>query len=163
MDLFFLSGLIFFTLFLAGSFAYLFCNEFKSSYSNLPPGNMGLPFIGESLDFLNTGRKGHPEKFTYDRIAKYYSPIFKTSILAEPTVVVCGAPSNKFLFSNENKLVQAWWPDSVNKIFPSSTQTSSKEESKKIRKMVPNFLKPEALMRYIGMMDSIAQRHFEAG
>ena len=76
--------------------------------------------------------------------------------------IVCGVAGNKFLFSNESKLVTAWWPDSVNKIFPSSTQTSSKEESKKMRKMLPNFLKPEALQRYIGMMDMIAQRHFEA-
>ncbi|XVE91146.1 hypothetical protein DITRI_Ditri20bG0131200 [Diplodiscus trichospermus] len=128
---------------------------------NLPPGRMGLPVIGESIEYLLTGRKGHPEKFLNDRMAKYSSQVFKTSILGEPMAVVCGPAGNKFLFSNESKLVTAWWPDSVNKIFPSSTQTSSKEESKKMRKMLPNFLKPEALQRYIGMMDSIAQRHFE--
>nr|QNN89106.1 cytochrome P450 [Azadirachta indica] len=164
MELFFLCGLILFTLSISASLGFLFFyNKSKFSYPNLPPGKMGLPYIGESLEFLNTGRKGCPEKFIFDRIAKYSSHIFKTSILAEPIVVVCGATANKFLFSNENKLVQAWWPDSVNKIFPSSSQTSSKEEAKKMRKILPNFLKPEALMRYIGMMDSIAQRHFEAG
>ncbi|KAJ0020190.1 hypothetical protein Pint_32431 [Pistacia integerrima] len=102
MDLFFLSGLVLFTLLFAISLAYIFRNKSKSSYSNLPLGNMGFPFIGESPKFLNTGRKGHPETFIYDRIAKYSSPIFKTSILTEPTVVVCGAASNKFLSSNEN-------------------------------------------------------------
>ncbi|KAJ0020201.1 hypothetical protein Pint_32426 [Pistacia integerrima] len=162
MELFFLCGLILFTLFVAVSLRYLFSNNSKSSYSNLPPGNLGLPFIGESLDFLSNGRKGHPEKFIFDRIAKYSSQIFKTSIFTEPTVVVCGAALNKFLFSNENKLVTAWWPDSVNKIFPTTAQTSSKEESKNLRKMLPNFLKPEALMRYIDMMDSIAQKHLAA-
>ncbi|OMP08135.1 Cytochrome P450 [Corchorus capsularis] len=30
-----------------------------------------------------------------------------------------------------------------------------------MRKMLPTFLKPEALQGYIGMMDVIAQRHFE--
>ncbi|XWS16590.1 hypothetical protein CRYUN_Cryun34aG0102100 [Craigia yunnanensis] len=30
-----------------------------------------------------------------------------------------------------------------------------------MRKMLPNFLKPEALQRYIGMMDIIVQIHFE--
>ncbi|KAL5813750.1 hypothetical protein ACOSQ4_024391 [Xanthoceras sorbifolium] len=164
MEFFFFCGLILFTLFLSISLSYLLFHKTKSTTTtNLPPGNMGLPYIGESLQFLNTGRKGHPEKFIFDRVAKYSSKVFKTSILAEPIVVVCGATANKFLFSNENKLVQAWWPDSVNKIFPSSTQTSSKEESKKMRKMLPQFLKPEALMRYIGMMDSIAQKHFESG
>ncbi|XP_044473161.1 beta-amyrin 28-monooxygenase-like isoform X2 [Mangifera indica] len=160
---FFHSGLILFiTLFLSVYLPYLFRYKSKSSHANLPPGNMGLPFIGETLEFLNTGRKGHPEKFIFDRIAKYSSPIFKTSILAEPTVVFCGAASNKFLFSNENKLVEYWWPDSVYKIFPSCAQTSSKEESKKMRKMLPSFVKPEALIKYVGTMDSIAQRHFQA-
>ncbi|KAK4854811.1 hypothetical protein QYF36_001593 [Acer negundo] len=171
MELFFLCGLILFTLFVSVSLSYLVFQKTNNKSSsmitantnNLPPGNMGLPYIGESLQFLNTGRKGHPEKFIFDRVSKYSSNVFKTSILFEPTVVVCGATANKFLFSNENKLVQSWWPDSVNKIFPSSTQTSSKEESIKMRKMLPNFLKPEALMRYIGMMDSIAQQHFQSG
>lgn len=81
----------------------------------------------------------------------------------EPAAVFAGAACNKILFSNENKLVVAWWPDSVNKIFPSSTQTSSQEEAKKMRKMIPQFLKPEALQKYIGIMDSIAQRHFTMG
>ncbi|OMO49648.1 Cytochrome P450 [Corchorus olitorius] len=94
-------------------------------------------------------------------MAKYSPQIFKTSIFGQPMAVICGAAGNKFLFSNETKLVTSWWPDSVNKIFPSSTQTSSKEESLKMRKMLPTFLKPEALQRYIGMMDLIAQRHFE--
>ncbi|XVE86034.1 hypothetical protein DITRI_Ditri18aG0003900 [Diplodiscus trichospermus] len=96
-------------------------------------------------------------------MAKYSSQVFRTSILGEPTAVFCGAAGNKFLFSNENKLVTAWFPNSVNKIFPSSTQKSSIEESKKMRKLLPNFLKPEALQRYVGMMDAIAQRHFETG
>ncbi|KAF5445643.1 hypothetical protein F2P56_034682, partial [Juglans regia] len=60
-------------------------------------------------------------------------------------------------------LVISWWPDSVNKVFPSSTQTSSKEEAKKMRKLLPGFLKPEALQRYIGIMDTIATRHFADG
>ncbi|KAL9676638.1 hypothetical protein QQ045_004854 [Rhodiola kirilowii] len=81
----------------------------------------------------------------------------------EPAAVFGGAACNKFLFSNENKLVVSWWPDSVNKIFPSSTQTSSQEEAKKMRKLITNILKPEALQKYIGIMDTIAQRHFEMG
>ncbi|KAK8641683.1 hypothetical protein V6N13_011064 [Hibiscus sabdariffa] len=144
------------------AFLVLYKKSNYASIPNLPPGKMGLPMIGESIEYLLTGRRGHPEKFLNDRMAKYSPQIFKTSIFGEPMAVICGVAGNKFLFSNENKLVTAWWPDSVNKIFPSSTQTSSKEESIKMRKMLPNFLKPEALQRYIGMMDMIAQRHFES-
>ncbi|KAE8673614.1 Beta-amyrin 28-oxidase [Hibiscus syriacus] len=82
--------------------------------------------------------------------AKYSSQIFKTTSLASQPPS-CGVAGNKFLFSNENKLVTAWWPSSVDKIFPSSLQTSSKEESKKMRKLLPQFLKPEALQSYKGV------------
>ncbi|KAK7399057.1 hypothetical protein VNO78_10232 [Psophocarpus tetragonolobus] len=128
--------------------------------ANLPPGATGYPWIGESLEFLSSGWKGEPEKFIFDRMMKYSSNVFKTSILGEPAVVLCGASSNKFLFSNENKLVAAWWPKSVNKVFPTTLQTNSKLESKKMRQLLPQFLKPEALQRYVPIMDSLANSHF---
>ena len=161
---FYLSLLLLFVSFVTLSLFFLFYRH-RSSFTgpNLPPGKVGYPMIGESFEFFSTGWKGHPEKFIFDRMSKYSSEVFKTSLLGQPAAVFCGAAGNKFLFSNENKLVTAWWPDSVNKVFPSSLQTSSTEEAKKMRKMLPNFLKPEALQRYIGIMDTIAQRHFESG
>ncbi|KAK2993513.1 hypothetical protein RJ640_025523, partial [Escallonia rubra] len=145
------------------SLHFLFFNT-KKSGKTLPPGRTGWPVIGESLEFLSTGWKGHPEKFIFDRMAKYSSNVFRTSLLGEKAAVFCGAPANKFLFSNENKLVQAWWPASVDKVFPSSSATSSsKEEAIKMRKMLPNFFKPDALKQYVGIMDHITQRHFASG
>ncbi|XAR57665.1 hypothetical protein NMG60_11025906 [Bertholletia excelsa] len=134
----------------------------QSSGNNLPPGRMGWTFIGESLDFLSNGWKGQPQRFIMERMAKYSPIAFKTSLFGARTVVMCGAPGNKLLFSNENKLVTAWWPDSINKVFPSSTQTSSNHEMKKMRKLLPQVLRAEALHRYIGIMDSMAQRHLDA-
>ncbi|XP_060189077.1 beta-amyrin 28-monooxygenase [Lycium barbarum] len=163
MELFYVFLLCLFVLLVSLSFLFLFNNKNKSTLScPLPPGKSGWPVIGESLEFLSNGWKGHPEKFIFNRISKYSSNVFKTHLFGEKVAAFCGASGNKFLFSNENKLVQAWWPSSVDKVFPSSTQTSSKEEAIKMRKMLPNFLKPEALQRYIGIMDHIAQRHFEA-
>ncbi|CAJ2676381.1 unnamed protein product [Trifolium pratense] len=155
---FYLSILLLFVSLVCLSLFSLFYKH-KSPW-NLPPGKMGYPVIGESHEFLSTGWKGKPEKFIFDRMIKYSSELFKTSILGEPTVVFCGAACNKFLFSNENKYVVAWWPESVNKIFP--TTLDSKEESMKMRKMLPQFLKPEALQRYVGIMDTNAQRHFSS-
>lgn len=142
------------------SYYYICSNKYSVHNQKLPPGSVGWPVLGETYEFLSTGWKGYPEKFIFDRIHKFSSNVVKTSLFMEPAAVFAGAACNKFLFSNENKLVVAWWPDSVNKIFPSSTQTSSQVEAKKMRKMIPQFLKPEALRNYIGTMDSIAQRHF---
>ncbi|KAI4377573.1 hypothetical protein MLD38_015177 [Melastoma candidum] len=144
-------------------FLIFYRHSSQFSRPNLPPGRPGLPFLGETLQFLRSGWNGHPEKFIFDRIQRYSADVFKTSILAEPVAIFCGSAGNKFLFSNENKLVTAWWPESINKVFPSSLQTSSKEEAKKMRKMLPQFMKPEALQRYIGIMDHIARWHFSMG
>ncbi|KAL5718377.1 beta-amyrin 28-monooxygenase [Ranunculus cassubicifolius] len=137
---------------------FLFRNN-TWKHSKLPPGKTGWPIIGESLEYLNLGRIGFPEKFFKVRMEKFSSHIFKTSLFGESVAVVCGPAGNKFLFSNENKLVTAWFPRSVLKIFPSSTQSSGGEESAKMRKMTSYFFKPEALHRYIGIMDSIMKDH----
>lgn len=137
-------------------------SQSAAEIATLPPGRTGWPFVGETLEFLSTGMKGHPEKFIFDRMTRYSSEVFKTSLLGEPVAVLCGAAGNKFLFSNEGKAVTAWWPSSVNKIFPSSAQTSSNLESLKMRRMLPHFLKPDALRRHVPVVDAIAGRHFAA-
>ncbi|KAJ6417601.1 hypothetical protein OIU84_003348 [Salix udensis] len=127
---------------------------------NLPPGSLGWPFFGETLGFLF----GKPEKFVSDRMKKYSADIFKTRILGEETAVICGPGGNKFLFSNEQKLFTAFRPHAMQKIFRSyqaaaPAQISREAESKILRS--PGFLKPEALVRFLGKMDSITQLQME--
>ncbi|KAI3775259.1 hypothetical protein L1987_49830 [Smallanthus sonchifolius] len=160
MDIFYTSLLSLFILLVSFSL-HFFLHKSKPTQDakTLPPGRTGWPVIGESYEFLSTGWNGHPEKFIFDRMLKFSSTVFRTSLMLEDAAVFCGAQGNKFLFSNENKLVQAWWPSSVDKIFPSSDKTS-KIEAIKMRKMLPNFFKPEALHRYVPIMDVTTQHHF---
>ncbi|XP_074267563.1 beta-amyrin 28-monooxygenase-like [Silene latifolia] len=162
MELFFLCGMILFISLFLISLYLLHIHYHSARGYKLPPGTMGLPVIGESYDFLSAGWKGHPEKFIFSRLSKYEpSQVFKTSIFGEKMWVMCGAACNKFLFSKEGKLVEVWWPSSVNKIFPSTTQTDSREEAKNLKKLIPSIFKPESLQRYIPIMDKIAIRHME--
>ncbi|XP_011016385.1 PREDICTED: beta-amyrin 28-oxidase-like, partial [Populus euphratica] len=132
----------------------------KFKHPDLPPGSSGLPYIGETLELLLTGCKGHPEKFFLDRKAKYASEVFKTNLFCEPAAVLCGAKGNNFLFSYKNKDLKAWYPDFVCKIFPSSVQRSLIEEVDRLRTLLPEFLRPDALKRYVGIFDTVAGRHF---
>lgn len=58
----------------------------------LPPGDFGLPLIGETLQFFRD-----PD-FSKKRQKKYGS-IFKTKLFGRPTVVVMGAEANRFLLT----------------------------------------------------------------
>ncbi|KAL7193138.1 hypothetical protein ACSBR2_024864 [Camellia fascicularis] len=127
----------------------------------LPPGRKGWPILGESLEYFSKLRNGVPEKFVTDRIHKYSSKVFRTSLLGEPMAMLCGAEGNKFLFSNEGKFVQAWFPSAITKIFPKSHNESIQESTTKVRKMLQPFLKPDALHNYVVVMDKVMKRHLE--
>ena len=156
MDLLYGSLLSIFVIFVSLALHFLFYKKKPTGVQ--PPGGRGWPFMGETLEFLSTGWNGHPEKFIFDRMAKYSSNIFMTSLLGYKTAVFCSPAGNKFLFSNEYKLVRMWVPEYVNKLFPS--KSSASDEALKMRKAFPYFLKPEALQRYIGLMDDTTGKHF---
>ncbi|KAA8538618.1 hypothetical protein F0562_028188 [Nyssa sinensis] len=128
--------------------------------SKLPPGKTGWPMVGENVAFAMSG----PEKFICDRMNKYSAQVFQTSLLGEKMAVFCGATGNKFLFSNENKLLTSWWPQSMKKalLFPSFVENSLKEVTALKRSFMHDILRPEALRHYIPIMDSMAQQHLEA-
>ncbi|KAI4303645.1 hypothetical protein MLD38_039250 [Melastoma candidum] len=137
---------------------------------NLPPGSFGWPIMGETIEFLF----GKPDNFVFDRMRKYSPDIFKTRILGEDTAVICGPNGHKFLFSNEHKLFTAFRPHSMQRLFrsykaaapppppvPAAAEKPVIDEEAKVLK-APGFLKPEALVRYLGMMDYITQSQMKA-
>ncbi|KAE8733458.1 CYP716B2 protein [Hibiscus syriacus] len=72
--------------------------KYKSSATlNLPPGRKGLPYIGETLDYVLASRWGTPEKFITDRTTKYSPDVFRTSLLGEDMAIFCGAAVSTIL------------------------------------------------------------------
>lgn len=87
-------------------------NNEKESKKKLPPGDMGLPWIGETMEFYKAQRTNKLfEEFVQPRIQKY-GKIFKTRLMGSPTVVVNGTDANQFFLLNEFKLVISSWPSS---------------------------------------------------
>ena len=94
------------------SFNFLRHKQCYKDKRKLPPGEMGFPLIGETMEFFNAQRRNQLfEEFVHPRILKH-GKIFRTRIMGSPTVVVNGAEANKFLLSNEFKLVKSSWPSS---------------------------------------------------
>ncbi|KAJ8574034.1 hypothetical protein K7X08_010545 [Anisodus acutangulus] len=151
--LIFFASLVFF-------FNLIIKNSRKSS--NLPPGSYGWPVIGETLEFLRLNRDGRPEKFVKDRMDKYQSQVFKTSVLGEKMIVLCGPAANKFLFANGNRLVTVWRPSSVRQLLGKSLTNSNGDEAKLLRKMLYYFVSPDAFSKlYIKTMELSTQQHIK--
>lgn len=146
---------------------YYFINKRKLPHSrqaaanDLPPGSFGWPFVGETLDYLSNVKNGSLVKFLTQRRSKYSSNIFSTSLIGHPMVILSGAKGNKFLFSNENKLVQVWWPSSIDRIFPKTHKKANHEDFASTRKLLSAPLRSESLQRFVGVADDILRRHLQ--
>ncbi|KAI3688337.1 hypothetical protein L1987_82049 [Smallanthus sonchifolius] len=154
---------VFFFLLILVSVWFLIRLNKPSTTKNLPPGSFGWPFIGETLEFVRSGRDGTPEKFVRERIERYGSPlVFKTSLLGHRMAVFCGPEGNKFLFGNENKLVASWWPDTMSMLLGKCLNTSRGDDATWLRKIMVACLGPDSLSsRYIVTMENITRRHIQ--
>ncbi|KAG9439291.1 hypothetical protein H6P81_019456 [Aristolochia fimbriata] len=85
----------------------------RRSEKKLPPGEMGLPWIGETIEFYRAQRMNRLYEDFVEPRTKKYGNVFKTKLMGHPTVVVNGAEANRFFLSNEFKLVVSSWPKST--------------------------------------------------
>ncbi|KAF9675616.1 hypothetical protein SADUNF_Sadunf09G0050700 [Salix dunnii] len=88
----------------------------------LPPGSMGWPLIGETLQFIVPGRSLELHPFIKKRMQKY-GPIFKTSLAGRPIIVSTDNETNKYILHNEGTLVELWYLDSFAKFFSLEGET----------------------------------------
>ncbi|KAJ1386141.1 Cytochrome P450 [Sesbania bispinosa] len=124
----------------------------------LPPGSFGWPLVGETYQFLFN----KIEHFLQLRVKKYSSEIFKTELLGEPTVVLCGPGANKFISMNEPNLVKVWYLKTQRRFFnlPDASMPKQAVVASAPVKIL-GFLKPEGLARYMGKrIEPIIDQHF---
>ncbi|ERN13709.1 cytochrome P450 716B1 [Amborella trichopoda] len=137
------------------------CAKHRGEGPRLPPGTRGWPLVGETLQFFAIFGSESTESFIVKKMQKYKTQVFRTQILGSPMAVFCGATGNKFIFSNENRVLVTSWPTSVAKLFGTSIITTAGDEAKRVRKLLMAFLSPEALHKFVGQMDSAARLHLK--
>ncbi|XP_018841336.1 cytochrome P450 87A3-like isoform X2 [Juglans regia] len=81
----------------------------------LPPGSMGLPFIGESLELLVRSYSLDLHPFIKKRVQRY-GAIFRTSLIGRPVVVSTDPELNHLIARQEGRLVEMWYLDSFSKL-----------------------------------------------
>uniref|UniRef100_A0AAQ4QMA5 Cytochrome P450 26A1 n=1 Tax=Gasterosteus aculeatus aculeatus TaxID=481459 RepID=A0AAQ4QMA5_GASAC len=110
----------------------------------LPPGSMGLPFIGETLQLILQRRKFLRMK------RQKYGYIYRTHLFGSPTVRVTGADNVRQILLGENRLVSVQWPASVRTILGSDTLSNVHgAQHKTKKKAIMRAFSTEALELYI--------------
>ncbi|KAH9310996.1 hypothetical protein KI387_026031, partial [Taxus chinensis] len=128
--------------------------------NKLPPGNLGLPLIGQTFGFLRAHKNNRVNDWIEEKVAKHGS-VFKTSLMGCPTVVLTGQEGNRFLFQNDCNTLVNKQPITLSRILGMNNILDlNGDEHKRMRGAIMKFLKPEALQKFVGRMDSVIQQHF---
>lgn len=122
----------------------------------LPPGNFGLPFVGETLQLL------FDPDFATRRFQKY-GPIFKTRILGRPSVFMAGPEAAEFILSSHIDCF-TWrdgWPQSFKILLGQSLFVQEGEEHRRNRKLMMPAFHGAALARYLDTIATLTQTYLQ--
>jgi cytochrome P450 len=121
----------------------------------LPPGNLGLPVLGETLDFFRDPR------FAQKR-HEQYGAIFKTRLLGKNTIFVKGPEAIQYVLLHENQYFVAGWPPSVKALLgPLSLVLQQGSVHIQRRKLMAQAFQPRALESYIPTIETISEQYFQ--
>ncbi|XP_039626990.1 cytochrome P450 26A1 isoform X2 [Polypterus senegalus] len=116
--------------------------------SPLPPGTMGIPFLGETLQMVLQRRKFLRMK------RQKYGFIYKTHLFGSPTIRIMGAENVRQILLGEHKLVSVQWPASVRTILGSGTLSSLHDsEHRNRKKVIMRAFSREALEYYVPVIE----------
>ncbi|KAF3958615.1 hypothetical protein CMV_016492 [Castanea mollissima] len=124
----------------------------------LPPGSMGLPLLGETLQFFTPNTSSDIPPFIKKRMDRY-GPIFKTNLVGRPVVISTDPDLNYFIFQQEGVLFQSWYPDTFTEIFGRQNVGSLHGFLYKyLKNMVLNLFGPESLKKMLPEVEQAANR-----
>ncbi|TKW22978.1 hypothetical protein SEVIR_4G263300v4 [Setaria viridis] len=132
----------------------------KKTQPPLPPGSFSLPFIGQTLSLVRALRANTADDWLRRCVAAY-GPVSRLSLFGFPTAFLVGSAANKFIFSSA--AVTAKTPESLARMVGRRTiRDVVGDEHRRVRAMMVQFLRVDAVKRYVAGMDGEVRRHLDA-
>lgn len=130
-------------------------SEKDLSHLPLPPGFMGLPFIGMPPMMLS--RKYLQQQY------KKHGAVYKTRVLGRNVAVFVGAEANRFVLQTgtKNFIWRDGWPPTFIELLGESLFVQDGEEHRKKRRLIMPAFHREALHNYLATMESITRRYIQ--
>ncbi|KAI3875929.1 hypothetical protein MKW92_030498 [Papaver armeniacum] len=126
-------------------YAYRWRNP-KCKNGKLPPGSMGFPLIGETIQFLIPSYSLDTPLFIKKRVSRYGS-LFKTSLAGKKMVITTDPDISNYIFMEEGKSVHLWYMDSFDNFLGESliNTTATAYIHKYLKNLVLNHVGTESL------------------
>ncbi|WVZ92515.1 hypothetical protein U9M48_038572 [Paspalum notatum var. saurae] len=107
----------------------------------LPPGSLGLPFVGETLQLYSMS----PKAFFSSRLEKY-GEVFKTQVLGCPCVILASPEAAKMVLVSQAHLFKPTYPPSKERMIgPQALFFHEGDYHLRLRRLVQGWLGPDAL------------------
>ncbi|KAJ4745248.1 Abscisic acid 8'-hydroxylase 2 [Rhynchospora pubera] len=136
-------------------FLFMRKNHRRAKYNQLrlPPGYMGWPYVGETLQLYSQ----NPNLFFSSRI-KRYGEVFKTHILGCPCVMLASPEAARFVLVTHAHLFKPTYPKSKERMIgPWALFFHQGDYHLKLRKIVQSSLSPEPLRAILPDIESIVR------
>ncbi|MBA0720679.1 hypothetical protein Golax_008289 [Gossypium laxum] len=122
------------------------------SETQLPPGSMGWPYIGETLQLYSRD----PNVFFATK-QKRYGEIFKTHILGCPSVMLASPEAARFVLVTQAHLFKPTYPHSKERLVgPAALFFHQGDYHTRLRKLVQASLSIEAIRNLVPDIDALA-------
>ncbi|KAK9911377.1 hypothetical protein M0R45_035293 [Rubus argutus] len=136
---------------------WLYETKLGENQYSLPPGHLGLPFIGNMWSFLIAFKSSHPETFIDSFVSRYgKTGIYKAFMFGFPSII-CTVPETCKRVLTDDDAFKPGWPDSTVELMGRKSFVSiSFEEHKRLRKLTAAPVNGhEALSLYIPYIEEI--------
>ncbi|GLJ12041.1 hypothetical protein SUGI_0182670 [Cryptomeria japonica] len=121
---------------------------------NLPPGSLGWPYMGETLQLYSQ----NPNLFFASKQSRY-GDIFKTHILGCPCIMIASPEAARFVLVNQAHLFKPTFPKSKERMIgPQALFFHQGDYHAHLRKLVQRSFFPEAIRNIVPDIESLALR-----
>jgi cytochrome P450 len=118
---------------------------------------LGLPVVGQTLGLLRALR-GNTAEAWLQRRASTYGPVSKLSLFGLPTAFLVGPSANKFFFASAALTTKT--TTSFNRMVGwRNIRELAGDDHRRVRAMMVQFLKLEAVRSYVAAMDDEVRHH----
>jgi cytochrome P450 len=133
-----------------------FRKNFGKQSLNHIPGDLKMPFLGDTLKFLK-----NPNQLFADK-RKQYGDVYKMRLFGENVVFMVGAEANRFVLIEQAKYFSSkeGWDFSIGELFHGGLMLLDDQEHKHHRSILQSAFKKEPLAGYLEEIIPAAQSYF---